>query len=434
MHQGGDAVSRLRKDRFNFKPASIDAVVLSHAHLDHSGLLPKLVHNGFNGPVYCTGATKGLLRIMLKDSAGLYEDDLERENLRRRRSGRKPLNAEYSLADVDKVLKLCTTHGYRTPFALSPATSVCFHDAGHILGSSIVEIRLQEGGREKTLVFSGDLGKSGSVLMNDPALLQHADTVIMESTYGDRDHRSLDDSINQLQQILHETWNAGGNVFIPSFAVGRAQELLMHLGSLSRAGELDDWKIFLDSPMAIEVTRIYDRWLELLDPNDVRQLTAASRESLESFLPALKLCTTPDESMAINKIKKGAIVIAGSGMCTGGRIRHHIKHRIWHPENTLVFVGYQARGTLGRLLVDGVKRIRLFHEQYAVTARIETLGGFSAHAGQSELLHWIGAFQDQPRVVLVHGEERSIDSLAAKLKADMHIACLTPNLGERVTF
>ncbi|MEX2131288.1 MAG: MBL fold metallo-hydrolase [Pseudohongiellaceae bacterium] len=432
MHQGGDAVSRLRKDNFPFKPSKIDAVVLSHAHLDHSGLLPKLVHQGFNGPVYCTAATAGLLEIMLNDSAGLYEKDLERENLRRRREDRRLVKPEYVRADVNRVIELCVKQSYRKPFFLEDGTEVCFHDAGHILGSAIVEVHLKDNERRRTLVFSGDLGKPGSILMNDPANLHKADLVMMESTYGDRNHRPQDNTIEQLTQILSNTWKQGGNILIPSFAVGRAQELIMHLGYLHHEGKLDDWQVFLDSPMAIEVTRVYDRWRHLLDGDDVRQLNSTLRASLEAFLPTLKLCVTPEESMAINQIKHGCIVIAGSGMCTGGRIRQHFKHRIWNPDNTIIFVGFQARGTLGRLLVDGVKRIRLFGSQFAVKARIETLGGFSAHAGQSDLVNWITRFRGNPKIALVHGEFKAMETLAAKLKTEHGLECLMPETGEKI--
>jgi metallo-beta-lactamase family protein len=434
MHQGGDAIKRIKKDKFSFTPKKIDAVILSHTHLDHSGLLPKLVHQGFTGVIYCTHATAALLEIMLLDSVGLYEKDLERENLRRQRSGLRLLKPDYVRDDVIKVLKLCETHAYKKSFPVGPQSTVTFHDAGHILGSSIVEIALVEDAQQKTLVFSGDLGNSDSILMNNPACLKKADLVIMESTYGDRNHRDLNNTIDQLGAILRKTWLQGGNVFIPSFAVGRAQEILFHLGCLHHDGLLDNWQIFLDSPMAIEVTKVYDNWLQILNQEDIRQLSEVHRNSLESFLPSLKLCVTPEDSMAINRIKSGVIVIAGSGMCTGGRIRQHFKHGIWNDCNTIIFVGFQASGTLGRLLVDGVKRIRLFGAQYAVKAGIETLGGFSAHAGRTELMNWVSNFSPATRVALVHGELGAIQALAENLHLEKGINCDIPTLGERLTF
>lgn len=434
MHQGGNANEREKKDEFQFDPSSIDAVILSHGHLDHSGQLPKLVHQGFRGPIYCTRATKELLSIMLFDSVGIYERDLERDNLRRERRDLPPLEPEYDRGDVEQVLEQCSGHAYGKSFNISEKASVTFFDAGHILGSAIVKIKLQEKGSEKQLVFSGDLGKKDAVLMNEPTIVKYADVVMMEGTYGDRNHRTLESTIEQLKEILSETWERGGNVLIPSFAVERTQELIFHLGCLHKQGELDNWEVFLDSPMAIAVTKLYDRWLNLLDDEDVRALSDSHRSTLESFLPRLNLSVTPEDSMAINKVKKGAIIIAGSGMCTGGRMRHHIKQRIWNSRNTMMFVGFQAYGTLGRILVDGVKRIKLFNEEFAVKARIETLGGFSAHADQRELLDWISHFDNGPKVILVHGEPKSLDALSEKLWEEKGVDAQIPCYRESIAF
>lgn len=433
MHQGGDAVERLPQEWFGFNPTEIDAVILSHAHMDHSGLLPKLIHDGFRGPIYCTPSTQELLEIMLRDAVGLYERDLERENLHRERRGQPPIPPEYTLVDVEKVLRACAARPYGHVFAVGEA-SVTFYDAGHILGSAITEIRFEEQGQAKTLVFSGDLGKRGAVLMNDPTTLSQADVVLMEGTYGNRDHRSIDATVVQFEEILRDAWRRGGNVIIPAFAVGRTQELLFYIGLLAHQGKLDDWQVILDSPMAIAVTHIYDRWLEELDGTDIKPLRESDKNTLREFIPRLHLSATVEQSMAINNIKRGAIIIAGSGMCTGGRIRHHIKQRIWDKHNTMVFVGFQARGTLGRVLVDGAKRIKLFGDEFVVNARIETLGGFSAHAGQSELIAWISNFTSQPRVALVHGEPEALDALAEKLWRDRRIKAEAPVHGQSWVF
>ena len=434
LHQGGDAVERIHNERFAFRPGDIDAVILSHAHLDHSGMLPLLVHQGFDGPIYCTRATADLLPIMLRDAVGLYLRDLERDNLRARRKGRKEREPIYDLSDVEAVLSQLKAIPYHKHVDLGPKCRVTFHDAGHILGSAIVEVELEEKRGARRLVFSGDLGRAGSVLMNDPARLEHADMVLMESTYGDRNHRCEDESLEELREVLRDTWKRGGSVMIPSFAVGRTQEIIFHLGRLHHAGELDPWKVFLDSPMAIEVTHVYDRWLHLMDGDDIRELSESHRHSLEAFLPTLQLTPDTDQSMAINRIKGGAIIIAGSGMCTGGRIRHHFKQRIWDERNTIIFAGFQAQGTLGRMLVDGMRNVKLFGEEYAVKAQIATIGCFSAHAGQQELLEWAGNFQGPPRFALVHGEARAQDALAEKLWDERGIQAQIPARGETIAF
>ena len=434
MHQGGDAVERIQDEVFPFDPASIDAVILSHAHLDHSGLLPKLYHEGFRGALICTTATAELLDVMLHDSVGLYLRDLERTNTRNARRGRPLIEPVFDMDDVAGVLGLCQGHRYGEAIALEAGAVVCFRDAGHILGSSIVEVTLQEKGEEKTLVFSGDLGKQDSVLMNEPTVVHKADVLLVESTYGDREHRGEEDSMSQLRDILRDTWKRGGSVMIPALAVGRTQDILFHLGCLHHQGELDNWEVFLDSPMAIAVTRVYDRWLEMLDGDEVRQLSEAHKASLETFLPTLNLAIETEESMAINRIKSGAIIIAGSGMCTGGRIRHHFKRRIWDDRNTIIFTGYQARGTLGRVIVDGAQTIKMFGDDYVVKAQVETLGGLSAHAGQTGLVDWITAFRPAPRTILVHGEARAQDGLADRLWKEHELKVEIPARGDSIVF
>jgi metallo-beta-lactamase family protein len=434
MHQGASSLKKIGQDDFEFVPADIDAVILSHAHLDHSGLLPKLVSLGFKGPIYCADATADLLRVMLLDSINIYLGDLERENRKLLRKGKTPLEPEYSEEDVHEVLSLCVTKNYNESFHLTEQASCTFFDAGHILGSAIVEVKLHEKGGVKTLVFSGDLGNKNAVLMKDPSFLKQADILLVEGTYGDRNHRPIEDTVEQLREIIKETEKRGGNIMIPAFAVGRTQEILFYLGQLHREGLLQNWQVILDSPMAIEITKVYDKWFSSLDSKDIDQATPDAHSIIKDFIPSLFLSVTPENSMAINRIKKGALIIAGSGMCTGGRIRHHFKSRIWDSRNTIIFCGYQAMGTLGRLLVDGKKMIRIFNDSFAVKANIETLGGFSAHAGQRELVEWIGQFTPSPQVVLVHGDAEALDKLSYVLWDEKNRSSIIPVKRQAIAF
>ena len=436
MHQGGNAVDRISEETFNFNPPEIACLILSHAHLDHSGLIPLLVSQGFEGPIYCTVGTSKLLPVMLHDAFGLYERDLKHQNRRRERQGKKLLKPVYRKRDVEKALAQCQPVPYDKPCPIGKdnKASVKFLDAGHILGSAITELSFSEDNKTRKLVFSGDLGKKTAVLMNPPTRVSDADIVLMESTYGNRNHRSHDDTVEQLEGILHATWNNKGNILIPSFAVGRTQEILFHMGMLHQQGKLDPWRVYLDSPMAISVTDIYDECLHLLAREDADQIRAMHKGSLKEFLPSLHYTNTPEESMALNTIANGAIIIAGSGMCTGGRITHHLKQRIWNKRNTVIFVGFQAAGTLGRILVDGAKQVRLFGEEIVVKAGIETLNGFSAHADQEELIEWLRAIEGKPRTLLVHGELSSMDALSMKLWEEHKIGTEIPYKGQCIFF
>ncbi len=434
MHQGGSRVDREQKETFLFDPKTIDAVILSHAHLDHSGMLPKLVHDGYDGPIHCADATADLLQVMLLDSVSIYLGDLQHENRRLARKGKPLIEPEYTEEDVIKALSLCQSHLYETEFPLSADASIKFHDAGHILGSAMIELSFSDKGKDKKVVFSGDLGNKSAVLMNDPTVLTKADLVLMEGTYGDRNHRPIEDTVSQLKEILHDTQERGGNIMIPAFAVGRTQELLFYLGQLHREGLLDNWQVILDSPMAIEVTKVYDRWFESLDSLEIEQATPNAHSIIKDFIPRLFLSVSPENSIAINNITKGALIIAGSGMCTGGRIRHHFKQRIWDSRNTIIFCGYQAKGTLGRLLVDGKENIKLFNETYLVRSQIETLGGFSAHAGQQELMDWVSNFDDSARIVLVHGDPEALEVLSQRLWKEKNIATDIPPIGHCIAF
>jgi metallo-beta-lactamase family protein len=356
--------------------------------------------------------------------------DVEWENKRRRRADKRLLEPLYEENDVDAALDLCEAVRYNLAKSLPGDARLEFHDAGHILGSAIVDLTVPSGGRDRRLVFSGDLGNPDSVLMHDPTRLEHADVVLMESTYGNRDHRPMDETLEELAGILEQAHEDGGNVLIPAFAVGRTQEILYHLGMLHHAGRLRHQKIFLDSPMAIQVTELYARRREALNAEDISRLDRAANGGPNDYLPPLQFSRSVEDSMAINRIHGGAIIIAGSGMCNGGRIRHHLKYNLWRQDAHVVFVGFQAAGTLGRSLVDGVKRVKLLGSEVAVKASIHTLGGFSAHAGQTQLLEWAAAFRDRPAFHLVHGEPEVQHALAEALKERLGIDAGIPAEGD----
>ncbi|HQQ62361.1 MAG TPA: MBL fold metallo-hydrolase [Pseudomonadales bacterium] len=440
MQQGGDSkINDASKPdvghdfSFDIDPSTVDAVILSHAHLDHSGMLPLLVHRGFNGAIYCTSGTRNLLDILLMDSFHLYSKDLEYENLRRERAGRKTLPPLYTERDVKHVIDLCDCCEYGQKRNIADGITLSLHDAGHILGSSIVELRIADGTRNKTLVFSGDLGNDSTSLMKDPEVVENADLVLMESTYGDRNHRSFDATMEEFTQILQQVQHERGNILIPAFAVGRTQELIFQLGKLYHQGKLQNWVVFLDSPMGRAVTDVYSHSLGRLDPSDTALLKKYKSKSLTDFLPCLSITESVEDSMAINRVKSGAIIIAGSGMCTGGRIRHHFKHRLWHENTHVIFTGYQARGTLGRILIHKPKTVKLQGQMIAVKAQIHTLGGFSAHADQTQLLEWATQFKNKPPFYLVHGEDMALTALQEELSIrKIHADIAEP--GNSVTF
>ena len=435
MTQGYRRDEAQNRNHFDFMPKDIDAVVISHAHLDHSGLLPKLVAEGYSGPIYMTPGTAALLELMLSDAASLQERDSEWENKWRKRAGKPLVEPLYTQADTDAALALRKPSDYGQETLVAEGISVIFHEAGHILGSAIVEITLHEAHNiTRKLVFSGDLGNSCSPFLRPPAYRQEADLLLLESTYGDRDHRNLDETLAELQEILDTAWASGGNVLIPSFAVGRTQDLLYYLGQLYQAGTLKQQAVFLDSPMAIAATEIYDRFHRDFKPSEKSLIEGQHKGDLKHWLPILKCTSTTEESIAINRIAGGAIIIAGSGMCNGGRIVHHFKHNLWRDDCHVILPGFQAKGTLGRRLVDGEKNIRVVHQSLAVKAHLHTLGGFSAHAGQSQLIEWLGHFKRSPEIYLVHGELEKSQALAQAIKDQLGWNATIPELNEQIAF
>lgn len=414
---------------FPFDPKSVDAVVLSHAHIDHSGRIPLLIRSGFAGPVYTHHASKDLCRIMLKDSGYLAERDAEWENRKRQRKGLKPVRPLFTMRDAVDAMNRFRGLPYGKRKKILPGVTVRLSDAGHILGSSIVELWLEEGGARRKLVFSGDLGQAGAPILRDPAPIAEADLVLMESTYGDRQHRGRAETLAEIEEVIAQTRGAKGNILIPAFAVGRTQDILYHFARNYDAWGIGDWQIFLDSPMAIQATEVYLRHSNLYDPEAAALWTKNSHHPL---LPNLTLSHTGRQSMQLNRVRSGAIIIAGSGMCNGGRIRHHLKHNIWRGNCHVVIVGFQARGTLGRELVDGARHIRLWGETIKVEAEIHTIGGLSAHADQAGLMDWYGHFQDRPPLMLVHGEPEASGVLQAALGKATNTPVRIAGPGQRV--
>jgi metallo-beta-lactamase family protein len=431
MVQGGDQVTDLSKFRFAFRPKDIDAVVLSHAHIDHSGLLTLLFAHGFRGHIYCTEGTAELLPVLLKDACFLYLKDLEWQNRQRARLGKSEQDPVMTLKDVDMVIRSLKPQPYLQHIDLLSGLELQFLDAGHILGSAIVELWIKGAQGMRHLVFSGDLGNPATVLMHDPSNVKQADVVLMESTYGDRDHQPLSNTLEEFAAALDAADKAGGNVFIPAFALGRSQEILYYLGILYHQGRLKQQMVVLDSPMAIEITKIYNKLIDEFDRKDTKVFAKYGAHDLQSFLPILHLSEKVEQSMALNRITKGAIIIAGSGMCNGGRISHHLKHNLWKNANHIIFVGFQAKGTLGRRLVDGETRVKVLGQPIVVKATIHTIGGFSAHAGQSQLLSWAKHIGGQPQFYLVHGEPEAQLVLQQKLQ-EANIQADIASLGQTI--
>lgn len=402
---------------FPIPPDTLDAVLLTHAHIDHCGLLPKLVREGFHGRIYCTDATADITKIMLVDSARLQEEDAQFKKKRHEKEGRQGAHPEVPLYTV-KDAEACFPQFYPVPYGetlrLADGVEVVFHDAGHVLGSSMLMLNVTQNGESRNILFSGDVGRRNRPILKDPTLFDQADYVIVESTYGDRLHEDGDKIADELAEVINSTVAVGGNIVVPSFALERAQENLYYMNELLAAKRIPSIMVFFDSPMAVSITEIFERHLDLFD-KEARDLIQKGDSPFD--FPGLTRVTTTDASKAINNIAGSVMIIAGAGMCNGGRIKHHLVSNISRPESTIMFVGYQAIGTLGRQILDGAKKVRILGQMYKVKARIAQLSGFSAHADRDELMSWLSAIKNQPRgVFVVHGEEEVAIGFAGLIK------------------
>lgn len=427
MEQGRDMYENAR---IPCAPGAIDYVLLTHAHIDHSGLLPLLYAGGFTGEIHTTDGTASLCSIMLRDSAHIQEFEAEWRSRKARRKGEEPYVPLYTMADALGAIELIRSHPYGERLPLCDGIDIRFTDAGHLLGSSSIEIWATEGDTTRKLVFSGDIGNLNQPLIRNPMYIDEADYVIMESTYGDRKHERPKDYVTAFAQILQQTFDRGGSVIIPSFAVGRTQELLYFLRQIKERSLVkghDGFPVFMDSPLAIEATGVFLRCQKSCYDEEALSFVNAGINPLT--FPDLQLATTPEESRAINFDKRCKVIISASGMCEAGRIKHHLKHNLWQPQNTILFVGYQAYGTLGRSLVEGASSVRLFGEPVQVMAQIRQLPGISGHADVDGLTAWIAHVQNVRRVFIVHGESDTADRFTAHLQNDLGLRAYAPYSG-----
>jgi metallo-beta-lactamase family protein len=430
MFQGSHEQEQENYQPFGFDPASIEVLLLTHAHLDHCGRIPRLVHDGFRGRILTTSATRDLARVVMLDSAGLQEEDARRAQRRgHRRRDEEAFVPLYTIDDALHALDyFADPVAYDEQVAVVDGVTARFQDAGHILGSASIVLEFDDGMQKRSMVFSGDLGNPGRPILRDPVPAPPADYVVMETTYGNRPHRSLPDSVHELYRAVSETVARGGNVVIPTFALERAQEVLYHLHRGIREGKIpSSISVFLDSPMAISATEIFRRHPECFDDDFREEL----RHGDPFAMPSLHFSRETSESMMINNIDSGAVILAGSGMCNGGRVRHHLKHNLWREKSSIVFVGYAAQGTLARRIVDGAKSVHVFNEEIRVRAQVWTINGFSAHADQNDLLNWLGT-TPRRKVLLVHGEYDAGMQAMSDLLTGLGMANQMPGMHESI--
>jgi metallo-beta-lactamase family protein len=429
MFQGGKTLEERNRDVHSYHPEELSFILLTHAHIDHSGLIPKLVKEGFRGRVICTKATFDLCEVMLKDSGHIQEMEAAWQSRKNERSGREGTDPLYTAEEAEKSLRYFQRVGYDEILSLSDGLKVRFQDAGHILGSAIIEIWVDDEGHERRLVFSGDLGGSGQPIIRDPSPVEEADVLWLESTYGDRLHKSREETIQELLKISLEAISQQAKVVIPAFAVERTQDILYTIGQLIRKDLIPSIPIYIDSPLAISATEIFKKNPDCFD-EEMKGLLLGGEDPLE--LSEIKYTQTTEESKAINEDPRSAMIISASGMCDSGRIQHHLKHHLWRKESHIVFIGYQAEGTVGRRIIDGAKTIRVLGEEIAVRAHIHTLGGFSAHADQKGLLEWLSHFRNPDLQVFVnHGEEKISMALSKIIHQKFKLGAVVPQWGEK---
>jgi metallo-beta-lactamase family protein len=418
---------------FTIPPSSIDAVLLTHAHLDHCGLLPKLVREGFRGKIYCTEATAEIAQIVILDSAKIQMEDVEfkrKRHKREEREGPYPIIPLYTIEDAQACFPLFQTLKYNQEITIADGIKTTFCDTGHILGASAIRVEIANQKQKRTILFSGDVGRWNKPILRDPTIFTDADYVLCESTYGDRLHEKSDDIKEKLCEIIQSTQKAGGNIIIPSFAVERSQEVLYYLNELLLEACVPHLITFVDSPMAVHVTEVFNKHPELYDEEMLQRMN--DKNSPFSF-PGLTMVKSTSQSKAINFIRGTAVIIAGSGMCTGGRIKHHLVNNISRPECTILFVGYQAVGTLGREIVAGAEEVRILGQRYPVKARIVNIGGFSAHADQEELVQWLSGLKKSPKHLFVtHGEPETAKYFSSYLKEKFAWQTSVPEYQEEV--
>ncbi len=431
MFQGSERLEKLNRIPSAIPVEKLDAVLLTHGHLDHCGRIPLLKRAGYFGPVYATQGTIEISNLILRDAAKIQHDDIERENKSRHRLGLKPVSALFTLKDVEQITEQFEAVEYEKWIDVAPGISARFWEAGHILGSTSIELEIAENGKTTRVVFSGDIGQWDTPIVRDPSIIPEADIAFVESTYGDRNHRSLPDTIREFSELITKAVNENGKILIPTFAVGRAQQILYHLAALFRSGALPAVPIYLDSPMAIAATMLYANHPELMDEE---AFALRSKEHFIKDLTTLRLSETSEQSRALNDISGPCVILAGAGMCNAGRILHHLRHNLVDETTTVLIVGYQSKGSLGRRLLEGAETVKIHGETIHVRASVRGLGGFSAHAGQSELLRWMEAMaRNGCRIVLTHGESFPIDELTRKVNAEFGIRAERPKLGDTIT-